>query len=247
MWWRPISGRRLSLLRIDRLSAGYGEIQILKDISVEVKDGNVVSIVGANCAGKSTLLNAICGVLRPTSGRIYFDNEDVTNIPGHMVVQKGIAQVPEGRQLFPFMNVKDNLLVGASFSRAKKDRLETLKQVFQLFPVLKDRLAQTVETLSGGEQQMVAIGRALMAKPKLLILDEPSLGLSPLMAEEVFRVVNRLNTKDHITILLVEQNLKLALSLSHYAYVLENGRIVLEGTSDEVMRNEYTKKAYLGI
>ncbi len=235
------------MLRIDRLSAGYGEIQILKDISVEVKDGNVVSIVGANCAGKSTLLNAICGVLRPTSGRIYFDNEDVTNIPGHMVVQKGIAQVPEGRQLFPFMNVKDNLLVGASFSRAKKDRLETLKQVFQLFPVLEDRLTQTVETLSGGEQQMVAIGRALMAKPKLLILDEPSLGLSPLMVEEVFRVVNRLNTKDRITILLVEQNLKLALSLSHYAYVLENGRIVLEGTSDEVMRNEYTKKAYLGI
>jgi branched-chain amino acid transport system ATP-binding protein len=240
-------GRRFALLRIDRLSAGYGEIQILKDISFEVKDGNVVSIVGANCAGKSTLLNAISGVLRPASGKISFDGEDITNVPGHTIVQRGIAQVPEGRQLFPLMSVKDNLLIGASFSRAKKDRLETLKQVFQLFPILENRLTQTVETLSGGEQQMVAIGRALMAKPKLLILDEPSLGLSPLMVGEVFRVVKQLNTKDHITILLVEQNLILALSLSHYAYVLENGRIVLEGTSDEVMRNEYTKKAYLGI
>ena len=235
------------MLRIDRLFAVYGEVEVLKDISIKVEEGTAVSVVGANCAGKSTLLNAISGMLRPTSGGIFFEGEDITHVPAHMIVQKGIAQVPEGRQLFPSMNVRDNLLVGASFARAKKDRQETLRQVFQLFPVLEDRLGQVVETLSGGEQQMVAIGRALMAKPKLLILDEPSLGLSPLMVRQVFRVVRRLNAEDHITILLVEQNMRLALSLTHYSYVLENGRIVLAGTSEEVMRNEYTKKAYLGI
>jgi len=235
------------LLRIERLFAGYGEIQILKDISIEVGDGKVISIVGANCAGKSTLLNTISGIIRPTSGRIFFEDEDITHIPGHQIIQKGIAQVPEGRKLFPLMNVKDNLLVGASFPQAKRNRLETLKKVFELFPVLENRLPQIAETLSGGEQQMVAIGRALMAKPKLLILDEPSLGLSPIMVREVFKVIDRLHSKDHITILLVEQNLKLALSSSNYAYVLENGRIALEGTSDEIIKNEYTKKAYLGI
>jgi branched-chain amino acid transport system ATP-binding protein len=219
----------------------------LKDISIEVGEGKVVSIVGANCAGKSTLLNTISGIIRPTSGRIFFRGEEITQLPGHQIIQKGIAQVPEGRKLFPLMNVKDNLFVGASFPQAKRDRLETLKKVFQLFPVLENRLAQTAETLSGGEQQMVAIGRALMARPKLLILDEPSLGLSPLMIKEVFKVLNQLHTRDHITILLVEQNLKLALFSSRYAYVLENGRVVLEGTNDEIMENQYTKKAYLGI
>lgn len=235
------------MLKIERLFAGYGEIQILKDISIEVGEGKVVSIVGANCAGKSTLLNTISGIIRPTSGRIFFRGEEITQLPGHQIIQKGIAQVPEGRKLFPLMNVKDNLFVGASFPQAKRDRLETLKKVFQLFPVLENRLAQTAETLSGGEQQMVAIGRALMARPKLLILDEPSLGLSPLMIKEVFKVLNQLHTRDHITILLVEQNLKLALFSSRYAYVLENGRVVLEGTNDEIMENQYTKKAYLGI
>jgi branched-chain amino acid transport system ATP-binding protein len=219
----------------------------LKDISIEVENGKIISIVGANCAGKSTLLNTISGILRPTSGRIFFEGEEITHIPAHQIIQKGIVQVPEGRKLFPLMTVKDNLLVGASCLRAKKDRAESLKQVFQLFPILENRLTQVAETLSGGEQQMVAIGRALMAKPKLLILDEPSLGLSPLMVKEVFKVIKQLHTKDRITILLVEQNLKHALSLSHYAYVLENGIIVLEGTSDEIVRNEYTKKAYLGI
>jgi len=236
-----------SLLRVEQLFAGYGRIPILKDISIEVENGKVISIVGANCAGKSTLLNTISGILRPTSGRIFFEGEDITHCPGHQIIQKGIVQVPEGRKLFPLMNVRDNLLVGASFPRAKRDRVESLKQVFQLFPVLENRLTQIAETLSGGEQQMVAIGRALMAKPKLLILDEPSLGLSPLMVKEVFTVSKQLHTKDRITTLLVEQNLKHALFLSHYAYVLENGMIVLEGTSDEILKNEYTKKAYLGI
>ena len=235
------------MLKVERLFAGYGEIQILKDISFEVGQGRVISIVGANCAGKSTLLNTISGILKPTSGRILFEGEDLTHLPGHQIVRKGIVQVPEGRKLFPAMNVRDNLFVGASFPRAKKVRQQSLEQVFNLFPVLRERMNQVAETLSGGEQQMVAIGRALMAGPRLLILDEPSLGLSPVMMNEVFHVVERLHRQEKITILLVEQNLKHALALSHYAYVLENGRIVLEGTSQEIMNNEHTRKAYLGI
>ena len=235
------------MLKVERLFAGYGEIQVLKDISFTVEKGKVISIVGANCAGKSTLLNTISGLLKPTAGRIFLEGEEITRTPGHQIVQKGIVQVPEGRKLFPAMNVRDNLLMGASFPRAKKEREKSLEQVFRRFPVLQERLGQMAETLSGGEQQMVAIGRALMAKPKLLVLDEPSLGLSPMMVGEVFKIVEQLHTQDQITILLVEQNLKHALSISHYAYVLENGRIVLDGTSEAIMANEYTKKAYLGM
>jgi branched-chain amino acid transport system ATP-binding protein len=235
------------LLKVERLYAGYGEIQVLKDISFEVGQGQVISIVGANCSGKSTLLNTISGILKPTSGRIVFEGEDLTHRPGYQIVQKGIVQVPEGRKLFPAMNVKDNLFVGASFPRARQVRQRSLEQVFKLFPVLRERMNQVAETLSGGEQQMVAIGRALMAGPRLLILDEPSLGLSPVMMNEVFHVVERLHRQEKITILLVEQNLKHALALSHYAYVLENGRIVLEGSGQAIMNNEHTRKAYLGI
>ena len=235
------------MLEVKRLFAGYGEFIILQDITFSVGEGKVISIVGANCAGKSTLLNTISGLLKPASGTIFFGGEEITSLPGHQIIAKGIVQVPEGRKLFPLMNVRDNLLVGASFPRAKKGREKSLELVFQRFPVLRERLAQTAETLSGGEQQMVAIGRALMAKPKLLILDEPSLGLSPVMVNEVFKIIQQLHTQDQISILLVEQNLKHALSLSDHAYVLENGRIVLEGTSEEVMKNEHTRKAYLGI
>ena len=235
------------MLKIERLFAGYEELLILNDISFSVGEGKVVSVVGANCAGKSTLLNTISGLVHPTSGRIFFDGEEISRLPGYRIIEMGIVQVPEGRKLFPLMNVRDNLLVGASFPRAKKDREKSLELVLHRFPVLKERLAQIAETLSGGEQQMVAVGRALMAKPKLLILDEPSLGLSPVMVNEVFKIIQQLHTQDHIPILLVEQNLKHALSLSDYAYVLENGRIVLEGTSDEMVKNEHTRKAYLGI
>jgi branched-chain amino acid transport system ATP-binding protein len=235
------------LLSVEKLYAGYGEIQVLKDISIEIRNGQLISVVGANCAGKSTLLNAISGLIKPVSGRIFFEGEDITTIPAYQIIGRGIAQVPEGRKLFPLMNVKENLLLGASANHAKRDRSKTLEQVFQLFPALHSRLNQRVETLSGGEQQMVAIGRALMAKPKLLILDEPSLGLAPLMVREVFKIVEVLHKEEQITTLLVEQNLNHALSLSHYAYVLENGRIVIEGTSAQIKDNEYTKKAYLGI
>ncbi len=235
------------MLRIEGLYAGYNDVQVLKDISIQVKIGNLIAIVGANCAGKSTLLNTISGLLRPTQGKIMFRGEDITRVPAHRIIQKGIVQVPEGRKLFPQMNVKDNLLMGASFPEAKKVRGETLKQVFQLFPVLESRLTQSAETLSGGEQQMLAIGRAIMARPQLLILDEPSLGLSPKLVGDVLRVVKRIHEEEHMTVLLVEQNLKHALTLSNFAYVLENGKVVLEGTNDEILRNEYTKKAYLGI
>ena len=183
----------------------------------------------------------------PCPGEVFFEGEDLTPVPAHQIIRRGIVQVPEGRQLFPLMNVKENLLLGAGHREARKVRETTLQQVLQLFPVLRERFGQGVATLSGGEQQMVAIGRAIMAKPKLLILDEPSLGLAPLMVKEVFKVVERLHAEDGITTLLVEQNIKHALSLSHYAYVLENGRIVLEGPSGEIMSNEHTRKAYLGM
>ncbi len=235
------------MLEVEKLFAGYGEFLILKDITFSVGEGRVISIVGANCAGKTTLLNTISGLLKPNSGKIFFGGEEITALPGYRIIEKGIVQVPEGRKLFPLMNVRDNLLVGASFSRAKQDREKSLAMVFRRFPVLRERLTQIAETLSGGEQQMVALGRALMARPRLLILDEPSLGLSPVMVNEVFKIIQQLHTEDHIPILLVEQNLKHALSLSDYAYVLENGRIVLQGTSEEVTKNEYTRKAYLGI
>jgi len=235
------------LLKIERLFVGYDKIPVLRDISLEITEGRLISVVGANCAGKTTLLNTISGLLKPTSGKIFFEGEDITPVPGHQIIQRGIVQVPEGRQLFPLMSVKDNLLLGATFSRAKKTRSKSFEQVMKLFPVLESRISQIAETLSGGEQQMVAIGRALMAEPKLLILDEPSLGLAPLMVKEVFEVVKRLHQEDKITTLLVEQNLNQALSLSDYAYVLENGSLVLEGKSDEIANNEHTRKAYLGI
>lgn len=236
-----------SLLNVEKLFVGYGDVQVLKDISIKVEKGRLISVVGANCAGKSTLLNAISGLIKPFSGTIFFEGENITAVPAHQIVQKGIVQVPEGRKLFPLMNVKENLLLGAAHAEARRVCSNTLQQVLALFPILQARFNQRVETLSGGEQQMVAIGRALMAKPKLLILDEPSLGLAPLMIQEVFKVVEGLHARDGITTLLVEQNIKHALSLSHYAYVLENGSIALEGPSSEIKNNEHTKKAYLGI
>ena len=235
------------LLSVMKLFVAYGDVQVLKNISIEVEKGKLISVVGGNCAGKSTLLNTISGLIKPVSGTIFFEGEEITPVPGHEIIRKGIVQVPEGRKLFPLMNVKENLLLGAAHAEARRVRPSTLQQVLELFPILRTRFNQRAETLSGGEQQMVAIGRALMAKPKLLILDEPSLGLAPLMVKEVFKVVESLHARDGITTLLVEQNIKHALSLSHYAYVLENGSIVLEGPSDEIMNNEHTKKAYLGM
>ncbi len=234
------------MLKVTGLQAGYGEVTVLHDVTIEVGQGKIVSIVGANGAGKSTLINTISGLMRPSAGSIRYRDTDLLSIPGHEVVRRGVVQVPEGRKLFASMTVYENLVLGATHPSAKADRESTLRQVFELFPRLQERREQIAGTLSGGEQQMLAIGRALMSKPSLLMLDEPSLGLAPLLVADVFRVVERLNSTG-LTVLLVEQNIKHCLTISSYAYVLENGQVVLEGTGQELLSNSYTKQAYLGM
>lgn len=234
------------MLEVKSLRAGYGEVTVLHDVSIEVGEGSIVSIVGANGAGKSTLINAISGLVRPTGGSIVYEGVDLLSVPNYDVVRRGVVQVPEGRKLFASMTVYENLMLGATHPRARDDKELTLRQVFELFPRLQERRKQMAGTLSGGEQQMLAIGRALMSKPRLLMLDEPSLGLAPRLVADVFRVIERLNSIG-LTVLLVEQNIRHCLGISSYAYVLENGQVVLEGTGKELLSNPYTKQAYLGM
>lgn len=234
------------MLSIHHIDVFYGDVQVLWGVSLKVESRELAALVGANGAGKSTTLNTISAVLRPSSGSIEFDGERIDHAPASRVVQVGISQVPEGRRLFPEMSVLENLEVGSYLAEAKKRRKETLDWVFSIFPVLQERRGQLAGTLSGGEQQMVAVGRGLMARPKLLMLDEPSLGLAPLLVREVFKVIERVNSEG-VTILLVEQNVKHTLSVATRAYVLENGRIVMEGKGKDLLDNEHVKKAYLGI
>jgi len=235
------------LLNLQSIHAGYGALKILRDISLVVEEGELVAMVGANGAGKSTLLKVISGQIKPASGTILFENEvELTGIPAHEVVQLGVIQVPEGRQLFPNMTVYENLLVGGINLRARDKRDENLKWVYDLFPIVKARKYQMASTLSGGEQQMLAIARGLMANPKLLLLDEPSLGLAPLIVEELFRVVKNLNQQG-LTVLLVEQNVRLSLTISVRAYVIENGKITMDGPSAQLIEDEKVKKAFLGL
>jgi len=235
------------LLSLQSIRAGYGALKVLHEISLFVDEGELVALVGANGAGKSTLLKVISGQIKPSSGRILFDEEiELTGIPAHEVVQLGVIQVPEGRQLFPNMSIYENLLVGGNNVRARKKREERLKRVYDLFPIIKTRKYQMASTLSGGEQQMLAIARGLMANPKLLLLDEPSLGLAPLIVEELFRVVKDLNQQG-LTVLLVEQNVRLSLTISVRAYVIENGRITMDGPSAQLIQEEKVKKAFLGL
>ncbi len=234
------------MLELKNISGKYGEVQVLHDISLKVTEGQVLAIIGSNGAGKSTIINMISGLMQPVSGHIEFEGVEITGLPPHEITQRGIGQVPEGRQVFSLMSVRENLLVGAASQRAKGNREQSMKRVFEVFPALFDRREQRAGSLSGGEQQMLAIGRGLMSNPKLLMLDELSLGLSPLLTQEIFRVLSGLN-KDGLTILLVDQNLTQSLKISHYGYVLENGRIVLEGTSQELLASEDTKRAYLGL
>ncbi len=234
------------MLRVKNLIAQYGEVRVLHDISLEVTEGQIVSIIGSNSAGKSTIINLISGILRPTFGGIEFDGEDITGLAPHKIVELGINQVPEGRQVFTKMSVWENLLVGSTSRRAIGDREKSMKRVFEVFPILYNRREQGAGSLSGGEQQMLAIGRGLMSNPKLLMLDELSLGLAPLLTQELFLVLAELN-KEGLTILLVDQNLTQTLQTSHYGYVLENGRIVLEGSREELLASEKTKRAYLGL
>ncbi len=233
------------MLRVENLNVQYGAFRALYDVSLTVEDGLIVSIVGANGAGKTTLLNTISGLLSPTSGKVYFDDTELTALPGHEIVRLGVAQIPEGRKLFPDMSVYDNLMAGAMHPRAKAGREKTAEEVFELFPVLRERRSQSAKTLSGGEQQMLAIGRGLMSRPQLLMLDEPSLGLAPLLVRQIFEVVRELKERG-LTILLVEQNVRHSLTISDYAYVLETGHVVLAGTGREVLEDEHTRKAYIG-
>ncbi len=233
------------MLRLQEVHAHYGAIHALKGVNMEVEEGQIVTLIGANGAGKSSTLMAISGIIRPTSGRIIFEGEDLTHLPSHAIVRRGISQVPEGRRIFPKLTIMENLEMGA-YTRADTAQIrQDLDRVFLLFPLLKDRQSQLSGTLSGGEQQMLAIGRALMARPRLLLLDEPSLGLAPKLVETIFEVIREINAQG-TTIMLVEQNAHMALQVAAKGYVMEVGRIVLTDEAEHLMANENVRSAYLG-
>lgn len=235
----------MSLLQVEDLVTKYGEIPALKGISFEVKEGEIVALIGANGAGKSTTLMTISGALKPSRGKIIFDGKEIQGMPSHEIVDLGILQCPEGRRLFTTMSVEENLLLGYYSRRNEGNPAEAMRRVFKLFPVLEERIRQAGGTLSGGERQMLAMGRALMAQPKLLMLDEPSLGLAPILVETVLDTIKQIRDEG-TTILLVEQNARAALSMADRAYALEVGNIALEGTGQELLRDERVLKAYLG-
>ena len=234
------------MLDVKQISGGYGDIQILHQISLNIEKGEMVSVLGANGAGKTTLLLILSGILRPTEGEIYFLNGRLDGLEPHLIVQKGVVRIPEGRKIFQEMTVLENLELGSYIRTAKRYRKENLSKVFVLFPRLEERKDQFAGTLSGGEQQMLAIGRGLMTLPQILMLDEPSLGLAPLIVMNLFEVIKGIN-QEGTTILLVEQNMQLALSAVQRGYVLENGKIILEGKSENLLKEDYMRKAYLGI
>jgi branched-chain amino acid transport system ATP-binding protein len=231
------------MLKLTDIHTFYGPIEALRGIDLEIRQGEIVCLIGNNGAGKSTALMTISGILKPKEGHILFEGEQISGIPPHEIVRKGISQAPEGRRIFPKLTVRENLEMGG-FS-AKGNFQSCIDMVFGLFPLLKERQQQPGGTLSGGEQQMLAIGRALMSSPKLLLLDEPSLGLAPIIVQKIFKTVKEIN-REGVTVLLVEQNARAALSLSNRGYVLENGRIALEGNGEDLLHNELVRKAYLG-
>ena len=233
------------MLKIDNIDVYYGAIHALKGISLEVKEGEIVTLIGANGAGKSTTLRTISGLLKPKTGSITFLGQDIAGVRAHEIVKKGISQVPEGRRVFAEMTVMENLDLGAFVRKDKAGIQQDLKHVFELFPRLEERKNQSAGTLSGGEQQMLAMGRALMSRPKLLLLDEPSMGLAPLLIKEIFNIIVDIN-KSGTTVLLVEQNANMAHSIANRAYVLETGRITLSGSAKELAASEDVRKAYLG-
>lgn len=233
------------MLKIDNIDVYYGAIHALKGISLDVKEGEIVTLIGANGAGKSTTLRTISGLLKPKTGSITFLGQNIEGVRAHEIVKKGISQVPEGRRVFAEMTVMENLDLGAFVRKDKAGIQQDLKHVFELFPRLEERKNQSAGTLSGGEQQMLAMGRALMSRPKLLLLDEPSMGLAPLLIKEIFNIIVDIN-KSGTTVLLVEQNANMALSIANRAYVLETGRITLSGSAKELAASEDVRKAYLG-
>jgi len=234
------------MLEIKNLAVNYGAITALHGISLSVPDGKIVTLIGANGAGKTTTLKTISGLLKPNVGEILYGGKDIAGLPPHRIVALGISQAPEGRMIFANLTVLENLLLGAYLQKNKAVVRQDLGQVFSLFPRLKERETQVAGTLSGGEQQMLAIGRALMSRPRLLLLDEPSLGLAPLLVKTIFEKIVEINRQQGLTILLVEQNANLALEISHYGYVLETGKVVLEGDSAQLRQDSRVKSAYLG-
>jgi branched-chain amino acid transport system ATP-binding protein len=234
------------MLEVNHIRVCYDQVPAIHDVSFRIEEGEIVSIIGANGAGKSTLLRTISGLLHPDPGQIEFLDERIDQLSAHRMVELGISHVPEGRRIFQYMTVQRNLRLGAYTQKAEEIREETLKQVFEIFPILRERLDQKAGTLSGGEQQMLAIARGLMSRPKLLMLDEPSLGLMPTLVTQVFDTIKRINAEG-TTILLVEQNVREALELADRAYVLQTGNIVLEGTGEELLESDLVRKAYLGI
>ena len=235
----------MAMLKVTDLSVKYGVIPALKEISFEVGEGEVVALIGANGAGKTTTLHTVTGLVEPVSGKIEFLGQDITKVPAHKIVAMGMAHVPEGRRVFPEMTVYQNLMLGAYTRRDADEKNASLESVYGHFPRLKERAKQMAGTLSGGEQQMLAMGRALMSRPKILLMDEPSMGLSPILVNEIFNIIEEVS-KEGTTVLLVEQNAKKALALADRAYVLETGSITLSGSADELLHNDEIKKAYLG-
>ena len=233
------------MLKVENLVVSYGMIEAIKGLSFEVNDGEIVTLIGANGAGKTTTMQTISGLLKPVSGSITLDGVELTKVPAHKIVSLGLAQVPERRRVFTQQSVEDNLLLGAYTRKDTEEIQKDLEEVYEWFPRLNERCKQLAGTLSGGEQQMLAMGRALMAKPKIMLLDEPSMGLSPLLVKEIFHIIEEINKKG-TTIFLVEQNAKMALAIANRAYVLETGKITLEGTGAELSNDARVQKAYLG-
>ena len=234
------------MLRVENIDVAYGDVQVLHGMSLAVEEGEIVALVGANAAGKTTTINTVSGIIRPRTGSISFRGQRIDHLNPYDIVALGLVQVPEGRRLFPYMTVLENLELGAYSREARRQRAKSLEMVLGLLPILKERQGQLAGSLSGGEQQMLAIGRGLMALPRLLMLDEPSLGLAPMLVKQILETVRDVNARG-MTVLLVEQNVQHSLRLAHRGYVLENGRIVLEGQGSELLGNPHLKKAYLGM
>ncbi len=235
------------MLKLNEINTYYGNIQALKGVTLEIEQGEIVTLIGANGAGKSTTLMSISGLVPPRSGGVEFEGRDITDMTPNDIVSLGICQVPEGRRIFPYLSVLENLDMGAFLRKDRSEISKDLDYVLELFPILAERRNQAGGTLSGGEQQMLAISRALMARPRLLLLDEPSLGLAPLVVKRIFEIIQKINSEHNTTIFLVEQNANLALKVAHRGYVMENGKVTLYDTADNLLANEEVRKAYLGI
>lgn len=234
------------MLTVNNIDVFYGDLQVLWNVSFEVREKEILVLIGANGAGKSTVIKTLSSLLTPQKGTIELNGMRLDHLPPHKIIEQGIVHVPEGRRLFPEMSVEENLIMGSLYGKAKTKRLETMERVYELFPRLKERRKQMAGTLSGGEQQMAAIGRGLMSLPSIMMFDEPSLGLAPLLVQEIFHMIRRIN-ENGVTILLVEQNVRQTLKMCNRAYVLENGRIVLEGSGEDLLENAQVKEAFLGI